>query len=87
MADALGETGTGDTEKQQGNGQERIRRDCLEAVVLRCLLEKLASGMAGKGCPSRGASRHRCGKASQAQQTCGGAKSSLHESEAACRAG
>lgn len=29
-------------EKRQGNGKERIRKDCLEEVVLSCLLEEIA---------------------------------------------
>lgn len=64
MADVLGEMGTGDTEKQQGNGKEKIRKDCLEEVVLRCLLgEEIARRTADKGWSSRGKSRYECAKA------------------------
>lgn len=55
MTDMLGEVGTGDMEKGQGNGKERIWEACLEEVMLSCLLEEeLASRMTSKGVPGRG---------------------------------
>lgn len=50
MAEVLGEIDSGDMEKRQGNGKEEMGKDCLEEVMLRCVLEgKLASRMASKG--------------------------------------
>lgn len=64
MADVLGKKGTGDMEKQQGIGKERIQEDCLEEVVLSCLLEEqIARRMADKGWSRRGNRRSKCVKA------------------------
>lgn len=51
MTEVLGEISTRDMEKGQNHRKEKIQEDCLEEVMLSCLLEEeLASRMAGKGC-------------------------------------
>lgn len=59
MTEMLGGISTGDMEKQQGNGEEKIRKDCLEEVMLSCLLEEEQVRWLAKGVPGRGNSKSR----------------------------